>query len=107
MAQETPQSPFSFHPDPVIVAQSGRNLVFCPARPVTERRFLHRHRAIAAAHRCFHCSIQPDSRAIRMDQEKGSSAAVQESPYHSTLIPGTRAERLTAAIRRFGETLFG
>ena len=37
----------------------------------------------------FHCSIQPDSRAIRMDQEKGSPAAVQESPYHSTLIPGT------------------
>jgi putative GTP pyrophosphokinase len=25
-----------------------------------------------------------------MDQEKGSPAAVQESPYHSTLIPGTR-----------------
>ena len=24
-----------------------------------------------------------------MDQEKGSPAAVQESPYHSTLIPGT------------------
>ena len=42
-----------------------------------------------------------------MDQEKGSPAAVQELPYHSTLIPGTRAERLTAAIRRFGETLFG
>ena len=41
----------------------------------------------------FHCSIQPDSRAIRMDQEKGSPAAVQESPYHSTLIPGTRSQR--------------
>jgi hypothetical protein len=26
-----------------------------------------------------------------MDQEKGSPAAVQESPYHSTLIPGTSA----------------
>jgi hypothetical protein len=33
---------------------------------------------------------QRDSRAIRLDQEKGPPAAVQKSPYHSTLIPGTR-----------------
>jgi len=87
--RETPQRPFPFHPDPVVVAQSGRNLVFDPAGPVTERRLLRRGRAIAGAHRCFHRSIQRDSRAIRLDQEKGLSAAIQKSPYHSTLIPGT------------------
>jgi hypothetical protein len=38
----------------------------------------------------FTAGIQRDSRAIRLDQEKGLSAQVQKSPYHSTLIPGTR-----------------
>ncbi|HWN77354.1 MAG TPA: hypothetical protein VNN81_05630, partial [Bradyrhizobium sp.] len=33
--------------------------------------------------------LQRDSRAIRLDQEKGLPAAIQKSPYHSTLIPGT------------------
>src|SRR5438874_13691667 len=66
-------------------------MVFDPTGPIPERRLLHRHRAIAGTHRCFHRSIQRDSTALRLDQEKGLPAAVQEPPYHSTLIPGTRA----------------
>ena len=86
-----PKVPFPFHPDPFVVAQSDRNLVFDPAGPIPERRLLHRRRAAAGAHRCVHRRIQRDRRALRMDQEKGPSAAVQKSPYHSTLIPGTRS----------------
>src|SRR5207253_9144949 len=93
LAQETSQSPFPFHPNQVVVAQSDRTLVFDPAGPIPERRLLHRHRAIAGTHRCFHRSIQRDSTALRLDQEKGLPAAVQEPPYHSTLIPGTSARR--------------
>jgi hypothetical protein len=37
----------------------------------------------------FHRSLQRNSRAIRLDQEKGVPAAVQKSAYHSTLILGT------------------
>ena len=77
------------------VAQSGRDMVFDSAGPVTQRRLLHCRRAIAGAHRCFHRGIQRDRRAIRLDQEKGPPAAVQKSPYHSTLIPGTS---ITAVI---------
>src|ERR687898_618943 len=75
-------------------------MVLDPARPIPERRLLHRSRTIAGAHRCFHRSIQRDSRAIRLDQEKGPSAAFQKSPYHSTLIPGTRS-----VARRFASDL--
>ena len=35
-----------------------------------------------------------------MDQEKGSPAAVQESPYHSTLIPGTSVKWSVGASSR-------
>jgi len=34
-----------------------------------------------------------------MDQEKGSPAAVQESPYHSTLIPGTSAASSVSMVK--------
>src|SRR5262249_59193891 len=81
--------PFPFHPDPVVVAQSDRNVVFDPAGPITQRHILHHRRAIAGAHRCLHRSIQQDRRAIRVDKEKGLPAAVQKSTYHSTLILGT------------------
>lgn len=77
-----------FHSDTVVVAQSGRNLVFDPAAPVTQRGLVHRRRAIAEAHRCFHHRLQRDCRAIRLDQEKGLPATVQESPYRSAPIPG-------------------
>src|SRR5262245_41454605 len=40
----------------------------------------------------FHRSLQQDCPAIRLDQEEGPPAAVQKSPYHSTLIPGTSRE---------------
>ncbi len=36
----------------------------------------------------FIAALQRDSQAIRLDQEKGLSAAIQKSPYHLTLIPG-------------------
>ena len=58
LAQETSHCPFPFHPDPIVMAQSDRNVVFNSPGPVAERRILHRHRAIAGAHRCVHRSIQ-------------------------------------------------
>src|SRR5581483_1936344 len=64
-------------------------MVFDPAGPITERRFLHRRRAIARAHRCVQRRIQRDCRAIRMEEEKSSPAPVQKPSYHSALIPGT------------------
>src|SRR5262245_740233 len=64
-------------------------MVFDPARPVTERRILHRRRATAGAHRCFHRRLQRDRRAIRLDEEEGLPAPIQRPTYHSTLIPGT------------------
>src|SRR2546428_12151646 len=64
-------------------------MVLDPAGPVAQRRLLHGRRAVAAAYRCFHRRIQRDRRTIRLDQEKSLSAAVQKTPYHSTLIPGT------------------
>src|SRR6516225_687532 len=74
------------------MAQSGRNMVFDPARPISERRLIHRRRAIAGAHRCLHRGIQRDRRAIRLDQEEGLPAAVQKPLYHPTLIPGTSSK---------------
>src|SRR5439155_21640949 len=53
LAQETPQSPFPFHPNAVVVAQSDRNMVLNPAGPIPERRLFHRRRAVAGAYRCF------------------------------------------------------
>ena len=38
-------------------------------------------------------SLQRDSHAIRMDQEEGLPAAVQKSPYHPAVIPGTSSTR--------------
>jgi hypothetical protein len=34
-----------------------------------------------------------------MDQEEGSPAAIQKSPYHSTLIPGTSIVPRSVALR--------
>ena len=50
--------PLSTTPRPIVMAQSDRNVVFNSPGPVAERRILHRHRAIAGAHRCVHRSIQ-------------------------------------------------
>src|SRR5438128_10629451 len=73
-------------------------MVLDPAGPIPERRLFHRRRAVAGAYRCFHRSIQRDSRAIRLDQEKGLPAAVQKSPYHSTLILDTRFPRSAVTL---------
>jgi hypothetical protein len=35
-------------------------------------------------------ALQSDRTAVRVDEEKGLSAALQGPPYHSTLIQGTR-----------------
>src|SRR5262252_1062264 len=99
LAQETPQGPFPFHPNSSIVAQSDRNMVFGPSGPVTKRRLLHGPRAVAGTHRCFHRRLQRNCRAIRLDQEKSLSAAVQKSPYHSTLIPGTSTTVYPYSVR--------
>jgi transposase len=82
--------PLPFHPDAVVVAQSDRDLVFHPSRPIAERRIVHLGRRVAGAYQCIHLSLQRDSHAIRMDQEEGLPAAVQKSPYHPAVIPGTR-----------------
>jgi transposase len=37
----------------------------------------------------IHLSLQRDSHAIRMDQEEDLPAALQKSPYHQAVIPGT------------------
>jgi hypothetical protein len=67
--KKTSQSPFPFHSDPVVMAQSGRNMFFDPARSLNGASF------IAVAQLQHHIdafiSIQRDSRAIRLDQEKG------------------------------------
>ena len=78
-----PKVHFHFTPDPLVVAQSDRDLVLHPPRPIAHRRIVHRGRAIAGAHRCFHRSLQRDSRAVRLDQEEGLPTAVQKPPYHS------------------------
>src|SRR4029077_3808059 len=88
-AQETSKRPLPFHPDAVVVAQSDRDLVFHPSRPIAERRIVHLGRRVAGAYQCIHLSLQRDSHAIRMDQEEGPPAAVQKSPYHPAVIPGT------------------
>ena len=49
-----------------------------------------RLQAARGAHRCLYQRIQRQSRARRLDQEKGPSTPIQESPYHSALMPGTR-----------------
>ena len=95
LAQGPPQRAISFHADPCVMAQSGRDMVFHPAGPVAQRRLLHKPQAAAGAHRCLHQRIQRQSRALRLDQEKGPSTPFQRPPYHSALIPGTSEEPIT------------
>ena len=51
-------------------------------------------------------SSQPTTRQppIRMDQEEGLSAAVQKSPYHPAVIPGTSVRQL-GGNEHFGKSL--
>jgi hypothetical protein len=89
LAQKAPERPFPFHTDPVFLAEPNRDLVFHSAGPIAERRIVHLGRGVTGAHRCFHRSLQRDSQAVRMDQEEGLPTAVQKSPYHPAVIPGT------------------
>ncbi|MGY4183085.1 transposase [Bradyrhizobium sp. USDA 4518] len=57
---------------------------------VAQRHLLHKPQAAAGTHRCPRQRIQRQSRALRLDQEKGPSTPLQRPPYHSALIPGTR-----------------
>ena len=67
VAKEAPESPFPFHPDAVVVAQSGGNLVFHLARSIADRRIVHLSRAVAGAHRCIHRRLQRNRRAVHVD----------------------------------------
>src|ERR1700747_161077 len=90
LAQGPPQRAISFHADKCVLAQSGRGVVFDLAGAVAQRHLLHKPQAAAGSHRCLRQRIQRQSRALRLDQEKGPSAPFQRPPYHSALIPGTR-----------------
>src|SRR6185437_6218874 len=64
-------------------------VVFDLAGAVAQRHLLHKPQAAAGSHRCLRQRIQQQSRALRLDQEKGPSTPFQRPPYHSALIPGT------------------
>ncbi|MHC2274760.1 transposase [Bradyrhizobium diazoefficiens] len=90
LAQGPPQRAISFHADKCVMAQSGRSMVFHLAGAVAQRHLLHEPQAASGTHRCLRQRIQRQSRALRLDQEKGPSTPFQRPPYHSALIPGTR-----------------
>jgi transposase len=64
---------------------------FSLAGAVAQRHLLHEPQAASGTHRCLRQRIQRQSRALRLDQEKGPSTPFQRPPYHSALIPGTRS----------------
>jgi hypothetical protein len=73
LAQETR----AFHSDTVVLAQLARNSVFDPAAPLTQRS------------NCRSTSMLSSRPTTRQPSHSlGRPAAVQESPYHSALIPG-------------------
>jgi hypothetical protein len=86
--RETPQSPFSFHPDPVVVAQSDRNLVFHPARPITERPLPSPPSSIcrSTSRLSSQHTTRPPSHS-HGPRKKVCQRRFKKSPYHSTLIP--------------------
>src|ERR1700740_2328116 len=64
-------------------------MVFDLAGAVAQRHLLHKPQAASGTHRCLRQRVQRQSRALRLDQEKGPSTPFQRPPYHSALIPGT------------------
>src|SRR4029077_8270500 len=68
------------------------------AGAVTKRPLLHKPQAASGTHRCLRQRLQRQSRALRLDQEKGPSTPIQRPPYHSALIPGTRLGTLREFI---------
>lgn len=86
---KAPQRAISFHADKRVLAQSGRSLVLDLAGAVAQRRFLHQSQTASGTHRCLRQRVQRQSRALRLDQEKGPSTLIQRPTYHSALIPGT------------------
>jgi transposase len=85
-----PEGPLPLHADTLLVAQSDRDLVFHPPRPIAHGRLVHLGRAVAGAHRCIHRSLQRDGHTLRLDQEEGPPTALQKSSCHPAVIPGTR-----------------
>src|ERR1700761_338170 len=65
-------------------------MVFDLAGAVAQRHLLHKPQAASGTHRCLRQRLQRQSRALRLDQEKGPSTPIQRPPYHSALIPGIR-----------------
>ena len=50
--------------------------------------------AASGTHRRLRQCVQRQSRALRLDQEKGPSTPLQRPPYHSALIPGTSLPKM-------------
>src|ERR1700746_2900216 len=61
---------------------------------------LQKPQAASGTHRCLRQRVQRQSRALRLDQEKGPSTPLQRPPYHSALIPGTRLCENTKPLDR-------
>src|SRR4029077_13613456 len=99
LAQGPPQRAISFHADKRVLAQPGRDMVLDLAGAVAQRDLLHKPQAASGAHRCLRQRVQRQSRALRLDQEKGPSTSFQRPPYHSALIPSTSAPRSRACKR--------
>src|ERR1700747_369516 len=78
-------------------------MFFDLAGGVSWRPLLHKPEAASGTHRCLRQRVQRQSRALRLDQEKGLSAPFQRPPYHSALIPGTsvpQSEEMCESVRR-------
>ena len=67
LAEEAFEISFHLHSDAIIVAQPGRDLVFGPPRPVTDRGIVDHGRGPAGAHRRIHRYLQRDCDAVRLD----------------------------------------
>jgi hypothetical protein len=90
MARCASQREISFHTHERVLAQPGRGAVFDLARAVVKRRLVHKSQGARSAHRCLCQSLQRQSRALRLDQEKRPTTTFQKSAYHSAMIPGIR-----------------
>src|SRR6266446_2726588 len=68
LAGASQEYPFSLHPDPRLLAQPSRSLVFHPLQPRLGRRQLHLPPAGARSDRRFHYRIQSGRSPLRVDQ---------------------------------------
>src|SRR4029077_10680895 len=111
LAQGPPQRAISFHADKRVLAQPGRDMVLDLAGAVAQRDLLHKPQAASGAHRCLRQRVQRQSRALRLDQEKGPSTLSrlrlracqrEKVPFRVTLQPNGAAvlsQRLPRPVR--------